>query len=178
MIKSIINLSIGFLIGVVVGAGAMLIAFPYLFPPPVVNESVAQFDGAFNQPASFTGSFREDAPGQDFAHWAKGRISVHHRAGNDAWIELKSDFEASPGPNYWVYLNSRPGIDDEADFLADSERIPIAKLKSFEGSQIYPTTISQLNDKQALTIWCETFSQYIGSADFVEHLSQAIEPSG
>ena len=176
MIKAIINLSIGFLIGVVVGAGAMLIAFPYLFPPPVVNESVAQFDGAFDRPALFTGSFREDAPGQDFAHWARGAISVHHMDENDAWIELKADFEASPGPNYWIYLNSRPDIDDEADFLADDRRVQIGKLKSFEGSQIYPVTMGQLNDKQALTIWCETFSQYIGSANFEGPIVEAHIP--
>lgn len=143
----------------------MLIAFPYLFPPPVVNESIAQFEEAFDRSALYTGSFREDAPGQDFAHWARGGISVHHMAGNDAWIQLKSDFEASPGPNYWVYLNSQSAIDDESDFLADDQRVRLAKLKSFEGSQIYPTTISQLDGAQAITIWCETFSQYIGSAD-------------
>ena len=174
MIRSIINLSIGFVIGLVVGAGVMLIAFPYLFPPPVVNETIAQFNEALERPALFSGSFREDAPGQDFAHWAKGRISVHHMAGNDAWIELESDFEASPGPNYWVYLNSQPDIDDEGDFLADNRRVRIGKLKSFKGSQIYQVTTSQLNDKRSLTIWCETFSQYIGSANFEGPLVDAL----
>ena len=176
MVKSIVNLAIGFLVGLVVGAGVMLIAFPFLFPPPVVNETIAQFDGIFDQPALFTGSFREDAPGQDFAHWAMGGISIHRMDENDAWIELKADFQTSPGPNYWIYLNTQFGIDDEADFLADNGRIRIGKLKSFEGSQIYPITISQLNDKQALTIWCETFSQYIGSANFEGALVDALAP--
>lgn len=176
--KTFRNLLIGFIAGVVVGGGAMLIAFPFLFPPPVVNESLAEIDGAVETQSILTGVFREDAPGQDFAHWAKGRLSIHHAAGDEAWIQLESDFETSPGPNYWVYLNTQTAIDDESDFLADDQRVRLAKLKSFSGSQIYATSKSDLAGKRAVTIWCESFDQYIGSADFEEPSAQALEPSG
>ncbi|MCY4127668.1 MAG: DM13 domain-containing protein [Gammaproteobacteria bacterium] len=176
--KTFRNLLIGFVIGVVVGGGAMLIAFPFLFPPPVVNESVSQIEGVVERQSIYTGAFREDAPGQDFAHWAKGRISVHDAAGDEAWIQLESDFEASTGPNYWVYLNSQSAIDDESDFLADEQRVRLAKLKSFSGSQIYTTSKLDLMNKQAVTIWCESFDQYIGSADFEEPAPESIDASG
>ena len=166
--KTVRNLLIGFLVGVVVGGGVMLIAFPFLFPPPVVNESISHIARQVDSRLTYKGFFREDAPGQDFAHWAKGRISVHQASHGEAWIQLEADFEASPGPNYWVYLNARTAIDDESDFLADNQRIKLAKLKSFSGSQIYPASRRDLSEKRALTIWCETFNQYIGSADFDE----------
>lgn len=156
----------------------MLIAFPFLFPPPIVNETFSQIEGVVERQSIYTGAFREDAPGQDFAHWAKGRISVHQAAGDEAWIQLESDFEASPGPNYWVYLNSQAAIDDESDFLADDQRVRLAKLKSFSGSQLYPTSKTELADTRSLTIWCESFDQYIGSADFDKPSPHALEPSG
>lgn len=176
--KTFGNLLIGLIVGVVVGSGAMLIAFPFLFPPPVVNESLSQLAGQVESRSIYTGIFREDAPGQDFAHWAKGRISIHQTAGDEAWIQLEANFEASPGPNYWVYLNSPTGIDDESDFLADDQRVRLAKLKSFKGSQLYSTSKLQLEDKRSVTIWCESFDQYIGSADFEELAQNAVEPLG
>ena len=176
--KTFRNLLIGFIVGVAVGGGAMLIAFPFLFPPPVVNETLSQIDGTAESQSRYVGVFREDAPGQDFAHWAKGRISVHDADGDEAWIQLESDFEASPGPNYWVYLNSRSAIDDESDFLADEQRVRLAKLKSFSGSQLYLTSGHSISDKRALTIWCESFDQYIGSADFEEPPPESIDARG
>ncbi len=166
MKKIVLSLAAGVAVGFVAGAGSMLIAFPYLFPPPVVNESLEQLGGGASETTLYSGVFREDAPGQDFAHWAKGGIRVVQVSNDNVVIHLKSDFEASPGPNYWVYLNSRTGIDEEADFLADEQRVRLAKLRSFRGSQVYPVSMNQLSDKQALTVWCETFDQYIGSADF------------
>ena len=176
MAKTFLKLTIGFLVGLVAGAGLMLIAFPYLFPPPIVDESLDQIGGVTSETRLYSGVFREDAPGQDFVHWAKGSVRVHQTSVDAIWIQLESDFEASPGPNYWVYLNSQAGIDDEADFLADEKRLRLTKLKSFRGSQLYPTSLSQLSGKQALTVWCETFDQYIGSADFEAASLSAEDP--
>lgn len=166
MKKTLLSLVIGFLLGLVAGAGLMLIAFPYLFPPPIVNESLEQLGTVNTETVLYLGVIREDVLGQDFAHWAKGGIRIVQVGNDSALIELESDFEASPGPNYWVYLNARTGIDEEADFLADEQRFRLAKLKSFRGSQLYEVSMNQLDASRALTIWCETFDQYIGSADF------------
>lgn len=176
MKKIVLSLIIGFTVGVVAGAGLMLISFPYLFPPPIVNESLEQLEGKATETTLYSGVFREDASGQDFAHWAKGGIRLVQTTNDDVVILFESDFEASPGPNYWIYLNSRGGIDEEADFIADEQRVRFAKLKSFRGSQIYQTSMGELGDKRALTIWCETFSQYIGSTDFEQVTIETTEP--
>ena len=70
---------------------------------------------------------------------------------------MQGDFEAGPGPNFWLYVNAKGGVEDEGDFLADDGRIKIAKLKSFKGSQVYALTAEQFAAAKALTIWCEKF---------------------
>ena len=77
--------------------------------------------------------FREGTVGQDAVHWGRGGVRAYRSDDGDVLIELQSDFEVGPGPNFWVDLNSRGGIDDEADFEGDAGRQRIARLKSFTG---------------------------------------------
>ncbi len=150
----------GIVLGAIAGAGGMLIAFPYLFPPPVVSEQAP--DGAT---AGRLGTFRfdENAPGRDLVHWANGSGAVY-RADGTTVIRFDDDFKAGPGPNYWIYLNTVPVGDTDA-FKADAGRVRIAQLKSFTGGQNYnmPPGI-ELARFHTVTIWCESFSVYIGSA--------------
>ena len=160
----IAGIVIGVLVGVLAGAGAMLVAFPFLFPPPAVNESVADMAGR-DVAALLETRFREGTAGQDAAHWGRGGVRTYRSDDGDVLIELQPDFEVGPGPNFWVYLNSRGGIDDEADFEADGDRQRIARLKSFTGSQVYRADAGAFGAAGAVTIWCESFGQYIASAD-------------
>ncbi len=141
-----------------------MLLFPFLFPPAEVNETVATYAGR-EVPAIIETRFREGVSGQDFAHWGRGGVRVYRGIDGGALIELQPDFEVGPGPNFWVYLNTRGGIDDEAHFEADGERRRIAKLKSFTGSQVYAVEEEAFANTGALTIWCESFGQYIASAD-------------
>ena len=142
----------------------MLIAFPYLFPPPVLNEKVEQMTAGALLGES---QFRPDARGQDPAHWGRGSIKIYQAQDADGGfiLELQEDFEVGPGPNFWLYTNAQPDIDDEADFLADSQRVKVTKLKSFSGSQVYHIEASAAANAKAITIWCESFNQYIASAN-------------
>lgn len=150
----------GVMLGVTVGAGGMLIAFPFLFPPPVVSEQ-APAGAEVRQLGAF--QFDETAPGRDAVHWANGSGSVY-RDGDRTLLRLDDTFKAGPGPNYWIYLNTVP-VGEEADFNADAGRVRIAQLKSFSGSQNYllPPDVD-LAKFHTVTIWCESFSAYIGSA--------------
>lgn len=154
---------VGAIAGLIAGAGGMLIAFPFLFPLPVVNEKAPT--SAAGSTVETLGSFRfdETAPGRDSVHWANGSGSVL-RFGPMTIVRLEDDFVAGPGPNYWLYLNTTP-VGDEETFLADGKRLKIAPLKSFERGQNYvlPEGVS-LPDYATLTIWCESFSAYIASA--------------
>jgi len=155
--RTAIAFLIGAVLGLVAGAGGMLIAFPFLFPLPVLAENAPSANklGAFE--------FDQSAPGRDGVHWANGTGGVY-REGDTTIIRFDESFEAGPGPNYWVYLNTVP-VGDEAAFNADAGRVKIGPLKSFTGGQnfVVPpgTDIAAFH---TVTIWCESFSVYIGSA--------------
>lgn len=92
-------------------------------------------------------------------------MRAYRRDDGDVLIELQPDFEVGPGPNFWVYLNTRGGVDDEADFEADGGRQPIRAPEELHGSQVYRTSADAFEAAGALTISCESFGQYIASAD-------------
>jgi hypothetical protein len=159
---------LGLVIGAAAGAGGMLVAFPFIFPPPVVAEKApAASEGGAG--AQLLGSFRFDqmAPGRDAIHWANGTGGVY-RDGETTIVRFDDSFEAGPGPNYWVYLNTGP-VGEEDAFLADSGRLKLAPLKSFTGGQNYPLPAGvRIEDFHTVTVWCESFGVYIGSAAFPE----------
>ena len=162
MKKTLLFFVLGGILGVVAGAGGMLVAFPFLFPPPPVNETVAERAGDVLLLGEAV--FRQDSRGQDAGHWGRGGIKFYRQDGA-ILVELQGDFETGPGPNFWLYLNTRGGIEDEEDFLSDQERQRLYKLKSFTGSQVYVLEEAAFVAAGALTIWCDSFNQYIASAD-------------
>ncbi len=155
---------LGGLLGAAGGAGGMLIAFPFLFQPPVANDAAPKpMDAA--SPAMNSFKFDESAPGRDPVHWANGTGAVI-RTAQGAVLRLNGDFAAGPGPNFWVYLNTRT-VGEEKDFKADAGRVKIAPLKSFKGAQnfVLPEGIDAAAF-HTVTIWCESFGVYIGSGAF------------
>lgn len=161
--KSLAFFVLGGILGVAAGAGGMLVAFPFLFPPAAVNETVAGGAELLGETR-----FREDSSGQDAGHWGKGGIKIYRAADGSVVAELQADFEVGPGPNFWIYLNGAGNIENEEDFLADNARAKKHKIKSFSGSQVYAFSAEEFNSARALTIWCESFGQYIASADLPE----------
>lgn len=161
--RSWLVLLVGLIVGAVAGAGGMLVAFPYLFPLPVVDEKVPTESAGGTLKSLGTFKFDETAPGRDRVHWANGTGTIFSSGGRTI-VRLEDDFEAGPGPNYWIYLNTKFARDEES-FLADAGRIKITPLKSFKRGQNYvlPDEI-RIQDFRALTIWCESFSAYIASA--------------
>ena len=107
-------------------------------------------------PATVTFTLDRNAPGRDPVHWANGSGTIITTA-QGAVLRLNGDFEAGPGPNFWVYLNTR-AVGDEAEFNADAGRVKIAPLKSFKGSQNFMLP-EGLDPAQfhTVTIWCESF---------------------
>ena len=95
-------------------------------------------------------------------HWADGTGGLIRT--QEGWVlRLDGNFKAGPGPNFWIYLNTR-GVGDEADFNADAKRVRLAKLRSFEGAQNYllPASIDP-SQFHTVTVWCESFGAYIAS---------------
>jgi hypothetical protein len=152
---------IGLVGGACAGAGAMLVAFPYLFPPPVADEAMPAVSHS-ETVVSTSFRFDEKAPGRDRIHWANGSGRVI-RATQGWVVRFEADFEAGPGPNYWVYLNTVP-VGEEKDFNADQGRLKIAPIKSFRGAQnfVLPEGVDPAKF-HTVTVWCESFGAYIGS---------------
>jgi len=152
--------------GLAVGAAVMLFAFPFLFPPPVLREPPPSPDMLADQSAGrarMEFEFDQNAPGRDFLHWANGSGALIRT--KQGWVlRFNQEFEAGPGPNYWIYFNKRV-VGDEADFNADAARVKFTQLRSFKGGQNYsmPADIDP-NAFHTITIWCESFGVYIGSA--------------
>ena len=165
MKRFIVGFLVGGALGVGGGAGVMLIAFPFVFPPPEVNETVSAMSAESANAVVGESVFREGVAGQDPAHWGKGGVKFYRAEDGGVLMELQADFEVGPGPNFWIYLNSENGVDDEAAFQADAGRVKVAKLKSFSGSQVYALDAERFAKAKAVTIWCESFNQYIASAD-------------
>ena len=157
-----LGLVIGGILGVVVGGGGMLVVYPFLFPPPVVNETVSVAAGLEIVDEI---SLRTGVAGQDAGHWGMGDIKVYRNDSGNYLVEFQANFEVGPGPNFWLYTNTRADVNEEDDFNSDTDRKKIAKIKSFTGSQIYEIPAADMSGSKALTIWCETFGQYIASAN-------------
>lgn len=155
---------IGMVLGTAGGGAGMLIAFPFLFPPPQAHEQVADIAGTAMTPFAQS-HFREEVAGQDFAHWARGKVKFYRDQNDHVLMELQTDFEAAPGPDYWIYLNHHQPINQEQEFLADPKRIKLTQLRSFKGSQVYRIDKAQFSHAKAVTIWCESFGEYIASAN-------------
>ena len=158
----VIAFVVGGALGVAAGGVAMLVAFPFFFPPPAVNETV---DAMTATAVAGEARFREDSRGQDAGHWGRGGVKIYAAEDGGYLLELQPDFEVGPGPNFWLYLNSVGGVEDEDDFLGDANRVKVMKLKSFVGSQVYMISAEAYAGARAVTIWCESFNEYIASAD-------------
>lgn len=152
--------------GLALGAGAMLFFFPFIFPPPVLSEAPPAGEILASQTPGRTRiafEFDRNAPGRDLIHWANGTGALIKT--QQGWVlRFNQEFEAGPGPNYWIYFNTR-AVGDEADFNADKARVKLGPLRSFKGTQNYP--VPAAIDPEAfhtVSIWCESFGVYIGSA--------------
>ena len=139
----------------------MLVVFPFIFPPPMVNEALEASGGSLVEEAEF----REGLSGQDPFHWGRGDLKIYRNADDTFQIEFQANFEVGAGPNFWIYLNKENNIDNEIQFQADESRVRLTKLKSFQGSQVYVASADQMADVKAITIWCESFHQFITSAN-------------
>lgn len=105
------------------------------------------------------GHIRENDPGQDRIHWAKGTVEII----DNTIIQLKSDFDSSLGPDYHVYISSTLDIVDEESFKA-SEQVELGRLQKGSGASEYISPIT-LNNDVSVTIWCKAFGEFIGSAN-------------
>ena len=105
-----------------------------------------------------TGSFRDNDPGRDLAHWANGTVSVITMDGEN-YIQLHGDFSTGPAPDLYLYT-ARTRVGDEVDFWNGSNVTEVSKLKSGSGAQYYAVD----HKFTEVIIWCKRFGQFMGAA--------------
>ena len=149
-----------FLFGAVLGTGFGValgfFTFPYVFPPPQVNETLS---AAELTRVVAEGRFIHVDPADPIHHGA-GAVTVY-----TGTVFLRDDFVVGPGPKYHVYLVPAAQVRSAAD-VRDTMFIDLGRLKSFKGSQKYaiPAGID-LGRYRSVVIWCEQFGVLISPAD-------------
>lgn len=153
------NVFIGILIGIILGGfggfASGIFLFPFLFPPPPVNETVLDVD---EHDIVARGKFIHANP-SDPVHYGRGRVTVY-----DELVHLESDFQVGPGPKFHVYLV--PEADVTPDTLVqETMYVDLGRLKAFSGSQNYPIPDGvDLKDFKSVVVWCEQFNVLISPA--------------
>ena len=109
------------------------------------------------------GQIDKTAKGQDLIHNSSGEWSVI-KVGNQLFLQSSENFRSSPGPDYHVYISSKPAIKDNDEF--STQQIEVGRLKKPNGGAFYLLTTQNPDDIHSMLIWCKQFKEYIGSADF------------
>ena len=160
------NVLFGLGIGVILGLGggfALGIAtFPFLFPPPEVNEALV---GKAEADVLASATFIHADP-SDPIHYGRGTATLYADL-----VRLEPDFMVGPGPKFHVYLvpeaDVTPDTNVEATMFVD-----LGRLKAFSGSQNYaiPAGVDPFA-YQSVVIWCEQFNVLISPAAIVPERS-------
>ena len=156
---SVKSIFLGVAIGAVVGGGGGFVLglalFPFLFPPPEVNEAlIGKSDADVLARATFI-----HANPADPVHYGRGTATVYADL-----VRLEADFEVGPGPKFHVYLV--PEADITAETNVETTRfVDLGRLKAFSGSQNYavPSGVDPLAYR-TVVIWCEQFNVLISPA--------------
>jgi electron transfer DM13 len=155
IVSFILGTTFGGVLGIGIGIGIGIIAFPYIFPPPELNETVA--DQASKIIIS-KGTFIHAEP-SDPVHFGEGAVTVYKDL-----LHLESDFKVGPGPKYHIYLVPEENITPETK-VQETMFVDLGRLKAFSGSQNYviPKGI-ELHQYKSAVIWCEQFNVLISPA--------------
>lgn len=108
------------------------------------------------------GQIDKNAKGQDLIHNSSGEWSLI-KVGNQLFLQSSEDFKSSPGPDYHIYISSKPAIKDNDEF--SPQQIEVSRIKKPNGAAFYLLKTQNPEDVSSMLIWCKQFKEYIGSAD-------------
>ncbi len=108
------------------------------------------------------GQIDKNAKGQDLIHNSSGEWSLI-KVGNQLFLQSSENFKSSPGPDYHIYISSKPAIKDNDEFSA--QQIEVSRIKKPNGAAFYLLKTQNPEDVNSMLIWCKQFKEYIGSAD-------------
>lgn len=146
---------LGLALGGAGGFAAGILVFPFLFPPPPLNESPGERVPA---DAVANGRFIHADP-SDRLHFGRGGMTIYRDL-----LHLEGDFEVGPGPKYHVYLVPVEDVTPDTA-VAETMFVDLGRLKAFTGSQNYPIPPGvDPTEFGSVVIWCEQFDVLISPA--------------
>ena len=154
-VNFVLGLALGVVAGLFGGFAAGIALFPYLFPPPEVNEALV---GKTETDVIGRATFIHANP-RDPIHYGRGTATVYRDV-----VRLEADFEVGPGPKFHVYLVPEANITPDTE-VEDTMFVDLGRLKAFSGSQNYavPAGVDP-SAYDTLVIWCEQFNVLISPA--------------
>lgn len=156
MLRTIGIFLFGSIVGTGFGVALGFFLFPYVFPPPEVNETLT---AAERTTVAGRGTFIHADP-SDPIHYGMGKVTVYRET-----VFLHDDFEVGPGPKYHVYLVPKANVRSSGD-VSGTMFVDLGRLKSFKGSQKFPIPSGvDLSKFPSVVIWCEQFNVLISPAD-------------
>ena len=112
-----------------------------------------------------TGFFNEDARGSDSFHNGSGSVTARNADG-ERFVQLESDFNSTPGPDYYVYASSTQNIQTIEDFDNAVNVVELGKLLKGSGASFYSVPNDDVS-LASITIICKKFHVFITSADLI-----------
>lgn len=158
MQRLVVGLFIGGVVGTGFGFALGILVFPYLFPPPEVNEPLMDIaEREVLARATFIHANRSDP-----IHYGQGTATIYADL-----VRLEADFEVGPGPKFHVYLVPLAEVTPQTE-VENTMYVDLGRLKAFSGSQNYPVPVgTDLADFGSVVIWCEQFNVLISPATIV-----------
>ena len=151
---------LGGVLGFAAGVATAVFFYPFVFPPPVINQQLADRDA---REVVASGTFVRHDP-SDPVHWGTGSATVFRDKSGGLLAFLEQDFEVGPGPKFHVYLVKHAAPRRSSD-VSGSEFLDLGQLISFKGSQGYAIPAgTDLAQYGSLVIWCKAFGVLIAPA--------------
>lgn len=140
----------------VIGFAAGIYLLPILIAPAAPDAAMLAETA---RAATYSADFRRDLRGSDFLHWGEGTVSV-------SATQISHQGRLAPGPDYKLYL-APEFVEDEEQFLALKHRAQlIGDIKTFEEFLINVPAASDIEAHTTVVVWCETFREFITSAQY------------
>ena len=111
------------------------------------------------------GIFNEDARGSDAFHNGSGSVTAR-TADGERFVQLETDFDSTPGPDYYVYSSSTQNIQTIEDFDNAVNVVELGKLLKGSGASFYGVPNDDVS-LASITIVCKKFHVFITSADLI-----------
>ncbi len=155
MIKKLL-LFISYVVVFGFGFGAGIYMLPILIAPE--SPSVLELERSADR-AIYSSVFVRDLTGSDAFHWGEGTVYLSPD-------KITFIGELAPGPDYQLYLTPTFVEDEEQFFAVKSDSVRVDVVRTFDGFVIAVPNGINIRDFEAVTIWCEHFSEFITSGKY------------